>query len=281
MSNPTTDDFKYFFNTKTWIDNVPAMIERFNYVTKKYPELIKFAEFFNKTYYNATANAFNDPSTRDEVPIKNAAGQYYANKNISTARFFSSRQIDYQDNYYYCYVLTKTIEYLYTYKDSDYVVNRYIYYAKIDKKSIKQVDKAYNDLQKMFKPLPEARIRAPSPSSSRRIRTNVGIEPQGEETDIFFSLHPENRIRSSSIDRKNIKYSSIDVCNPDCDDQSDKGCCKKVMDAFNTIARNFTPKQKTVKLKKEGGKTRNKNKKHYSRRCKNRKNKKSCKKPHK
>jgi hypothetical protein len=129
----------------------------------------------------------------------------------------------------------------------------------------------------MFKPLPEARIRAPSPSSSRRIRTNVGIEPQGEETDIFFSLHPENRIRSSSIDRKNIKYSSIDVCNPDCDDQSDKGCCKKVMDAFNTIARNFTPKQKTVKLKKEGGKTRNKNKKHYSRRCKNRKNKKSCK----
>jgi hypothetical protein len=91
--------------------------------------------------------------------------------------------------------------------------------------------------------------------------------------DIFVSLRRVNRGLSSS----NRNYSSNDICKLNCDYPSDKRCCKKVTDAFNTIvtgvASNLTPK----KIKIDGGKTKSKNKKHNSTRCKNRKNKKSCK----
>ena len=294
MSNPTTDDFEYFFNTQAWqyINNVPTMIELFNYVTKKYPQLIEFAKFYNENHNKKTDDAFFNLNTRDKYSIEKAAGEYYANQNTSTARSFSYYQGQYVMKYYYGYVLTKTIEYLYTYKDTNDVVNPYIEYAKIDKKSREEVYQARNDLQKMFVPLPEKRKLAQSPESSIRIRSNVGTERQGQrEPDIFVSLRQGNRIRSSS----NRNDSRDVICNPGCDDQSDdrldKGCCKKVTDAFtniytgvasniNTIARNFTTELKEKK-KTYGGKTKSKNKKHYSRRCKNRKNKKSCKKPHK
>jgi hypothetical protein len=290
MSNLTTDDFEYFFNTQTWIneDNVPTMIELFNYVTTKYPQLINFAVYIDTNDKRMAANAFNNRSTRDETPIKNAADTYYYNKLLTKKRFDDIRRREYQDDYHYCYVLTKTIEFLYTYKDTKDVVDRYKkYYAKNNPNLHQEADKAYDDLQKMFEPLLKASQRAPSPLSSRRDRKSVGTERQGKiEPDIFVSLRRGNRGFSSSIHINDIIPDIGNHCNLKCDDPSDEGCCKKVTHAFNTIASNikntiasnFTPK---IKKKQEGGKTRNKNKKHYSRRCKNRKNKKSCKKPHK
>jgi hypothetical protein len=294
MSNPTTDDFEYFFNTQTWIneDNVPIMIERFDYVEKKYPQLINFAVYIYTNYKSMAANAFNNRSTRDEAPITDAADTYYYNKLLTNERFDYIRRRDYVRNYYYWYVLTKTIEFLYTYKHTKDVVDLYIYYAKNILKLHQEVDQAYDDLQKMFVPLPEKRKLASSPVRRISIRNSVGTERQVQrEPDIFFSLRPENK-GLYSYNKNDINYSRNDGCKPDClntSNTSDKGCCKEVTDAFNTIAsnlkntiaRNFTPKYEYPKLKREGGKTRNKNKKHYSRRCKNRKNKKSCKKPHK
>lgn len=282
MSNPTTDDFKYFFNTQTWIneDNVPTMIELFNYVIKKYPQLINFAVYIDTNDKSMAANAFNNRSTRDETPIKNAADTYYYNKLLTNKRFDYIRRREYQDDYYYCYVLTKTIEFLYTYKDTKDVVDRYKkYYAKNNPNLHQEADKAYDDLQKMFEPLLKASQRAPSPLSSMRIPTNVGIEP-----DIFFSLRPENKglYSYNKNDRNDINHSR-DRCKLDCNDPLDKGCCNRVTRTLSSIFPTTFGKLKNTfgKLKKEGGKTRNKNKKHYSRRCKNRKNKKSCKKPHK
>jgi hypothetical protein len=288
MSNPTTDNFKYFFNTQTWIneDNVPTMLKLFEYVKTKYEQLIEFAKFYNKNYYNMTARAFN---TRDEYSIETAAREYY-NTILSRQPGFPYSERQYAKNYHYCYVLTKTIEFLYKhkdtkdvvdhykiYKDENDVVDRYKIYKRINSNSSKPVYQEPNDLHKMFEPLPDASQLSMSQLSRMRI------------PDIFFWLRPENRGLSRYIDRNDIIPDIGNHCNLKCDDPSDEGCCKKVTHAFNTIASNikntiasnFTPKIKEEKKKTAGGKTRNKNKKHYSRRCKNRKNKKSCKKPHK
>ena len=128
MSNPTTDDFKYFFNTRAWIDNVPTMIELFNYVIKKYPQLIEFAKFIDTNDKSMAAGAFNNPDTRDEYSIEKAAGEYYTPILRQTRVPYSIMQ--YVKNYHYCYVLTKTIEFLYTYKDTIDVVDHYKIYNK-------------------------------------------------------------------------------------------------------------------------------------------------------
>jgi hypothetical protein len=270
MSNLTTDDFKDFFNTRAWENNVPTMIKLFNYVTTKYPQLIEFAKFYDKKHNEKTAIAFFNRNTRDKYSIEKAAGEYYTPiLSTQTRGPYSIRQ--YAMNYHYCYVLTKTIEFLYTYIDTKDVVNPYIYYAKNNLNLNLQVYEAYDDLKKMFEPLLEKCELKTSPVSSNRPRDNVGTERQCKiEPDIFFSLHQGTRDDSSSIGRN---YSE-NGCNTNCNNPV-QGCCKKVTDIVRDVASIFT------KLKKEGGKTRNKNKKHYSRRCKNRKNKKSCKKPHK
>lgn len=78
---------------------------------------------------------------------------------------------------------------------------------------------------------------------------------------------------------KTIKYKRSNIyddCDDNCPDPEGNGCCDRVTrilsSIFPTTFRNYTHKKKIY-----GGKTKSKNKKHNSTRCKNRKNKKSCK----
>jgi hypothetical protein len=84
--------------------------------------------------------------------------------------------------------------------------------------------------------------------------------------------------RSLSRPRYNqMKYTSPknDYCDPNCPDPEGNGCCDRVTRILSSIFP--TTFRNTTKLKRVGGKTKSKNKKHNSTRCKNRKNKKSCK----
>ena len=95
------------------------------------------------------------------------------------------------------------------------------------------------------------------------------------EIEKLESAGREPRERYNAINNPSSRI--YDDCDPNCPNPSDDGCCKKVENFAKSILKTFTHKSNTKKDKTDGGKTKSKNKKHYSRRCKKRKHKNSCK----
>jgi len=99
-----------------------------------------------------------------------------------------------------------------------------------------------------------------------------------EKTQHLTSSEVEKALQSfAGLELSPVNRSSkiYDDCDDNCPDPEGNGCCDRVTRILSSIFP--TTFRNTTKLKRVGGKTKSKNKKHYSRRCKNRKNKKSCK----
>ena len=276
MNNPTlnskqikTNDFQNFFKSVSWKTDWGNMIKLSNFVSSEYPTLIDFVQYYDtkmcensKMYCKHIYDV--DYDSRDVYEeIFKAIDKYYIEMNKSYIRMNLGGRNDYLDNYK-IFQKIKTLFETVKYKSSrDYdhesIIRMYNEYCN-DFKNRKEYEK------KRIPPPPLPDVHSIFiPLSQRRDDIDTNYENFVPDIDIFVSL----RLK-------------ITTCNPVCEDPIDEGCCKRVM---NTASNIFSKLQNTLlphnKEKKEGGKTRNKNKKHYSRRCKNRKNKKSCKKPHK
>ena len=268
MNNPTlnskqikTNDFQNFFKSASWKTECGNMIKLSNFVSSEYPTLIDFVQYYdtkmceNCNMYCKHINNVDYHSRDVYEDILGAIDKYYIEMNKPLAKMNLGGRNDYLDNYKIFQKIKTLFETVKYKSSSDY-----------DHESIIRMYNKYcnNDFKNRIPPLLDVHSIF-IPLSQRRDDIDTNYENFVPDIDIFVSLRPK-----------------ITTCDPVCEDPIDEGCCKRVM---NTASNIFSKLQNTLlphnKEKKEGGKTRNKNKKHYSRRCKNRKNKKSCKKPHK
>lgn len=263
----TTKDFEYFFKSDSWIKDCGNMIKLSNFVSSEYPTLIDFIQYYDRKMYENSNIYCNkrkdvDYNSRDVYDkIYDAINTYY-----EPSKMYLCKRDDYLDNYK-IFQKIKTLFETVKYKSSSdndhesiirWYENYYTDFVNRKEYEKKGIPDPLPDVHSIFIPL------------SQRGDKHINNENFVPDIDIFVSLRPINKTS----------------CNTVCESPRHKTCCKKVTDVINSFASTLPKTSFAITLPKtkekiEGGKTRNKNKKHYSRRCKNRKNKKSCKKPHK